>query len=362
MADHKTDTESPQFTIPAIERGIEKLRRRIEDVNDLDPSQVRYDDQSVKNVTLRINETLSEVFGADYSPKFLGFLLGPSILYKYRRGIDPQVQDAFAKAIPQTVMMLEGRILSLEGKREDLEAEQEVDQSGATSSDNSSATTTCKGHCPQCGPDRIAYILASERYEDEEELTSNSGGPSITVTCMYDYQLLRCCGCNVPYFQRKSWSTEDWEPYPESWPLPAKRERPDWVYELDDSRLRDLLREIYGALDANHRVLAAIGIRTALDQTMEPEGVDPTLSFKKKLNELQKKGVLAENDKQIFSKLIDAGSAAAHRDWKPAQEELTTLFEGMENYLQRVLVLKKTVGGIDVPPKRPKKDKTSPES
>ncbi len=135
MADRKTSTESPQFTITTIDRGIEKLRRRIEEVKDLDPSRVRYDDQSVKNVTSRINETLSEVFGADYSPKFYGFLTGSSSLYNNRRGIDAQVKNAFAEAIPQTVTMLEGRISYLKEKREDLEAE----QSGATSSDKSSA-------------------------------------------------------------------------------------------------------------------------------------------------------------------------------------------------------------------------------
>ncbi len=141
MADRKTASESPRFTITTIERGIEKLRRRIEEVKDLNPSKVQYNDQSVKNVTLHIDETLSDVFGADYSPKFLGFLPGPSILYEYRRGIGPQVQDTFAKAIPQTVERLEGCISRLEEKRGDLEAEQEVDQPGATSSDNSSATS-----------------------------------------------------------------------------------------------------------------------------------------------------------------------------------------------------------------------------
>ncbi len=347
MADRKTD------------RDIKKLRRCIEEVEGLDPSKVQYKHQSVKDIASNIGATLADVFGKDsqeYEDNRL--LLFPTSL-----GNMDEAQETFPERITHTAKRLEGLIEGLEEKREDLEAEQKVDQSGAPSSDDPTLQTT-EGHCPRCGPDRIAYILASERYEDEEELTSNSGGPSMTVTFMFDYLLLRCRGCNVPYFQRNSSDTEGWEYRSESWPLPAKRKKPDWVHKLDDQSLRDLLEEIYGALDANHRVLAAIGIRTALDQTMEPEGVDPTLPFKEKLNELQKKGVLAENDKQIFSKLIDAGSAAAHRDWKPAQEELTTLFEGMENYLQRVLVLKNTVGKIDVPPKqkRPKKDKTSPES
>ena len=140
MADRKTDTESSQFTIATIETGIKKLRRRIEEVKDLDPRKVQHDDQSVKNIELSIDETLRElrkVFGTDSFPKFSGFLPGPRILYEHRRGIDDECQKTFAAALPQTVKMLEGRILSLEEKREDLEADQRVDQPGATSSDNS---------------------------------------------------------------------------------------------------------------------------------------------------------------------------------------------------------------------------------
>ena len=70
---------------------------------------------------------------------------------------------------------------------------------------------------------------------------------------------------------------------------------------------------------------------------------------------------MAESEK-TFEQLIEAGSAAAHRNWKPTQTQLTTLFDGMENYLYRVLVLKNTIDEIKVPskPERPKKGKISP--
>ncbi len=137
-ARRKTNTQPPpvenrRFTPEAIDSGIQKLTRRIEEVTDLDPSKVRHDDQSVANVTLRINETLREVFGSDHSPKFVGFVLtGMS---------DAEHQDEFAEEIPQTVTMLKGRISFLEEKRECLGADQEVDQSGATSLVQSSANT-----------------------------------------------------------------------------------------------------------------------------------------------------------------------------------------------------------------------------
>ncbi len=138
MADRKTASESPRCTIATIDRGIKKLRRRIEEVNDLDPNKVQYNDQSVKNVTSHIAETLSEVFGADYSPKFLGFVSTAILLSGMSKA---ELKNAFAEAIPRTVKRLEGHISSLEEKREDPEAKQGVDQSGAPSLVNSSPNT-----------------------------------------------------------------------------------------------------------------------------------------------------------------------------------------------------------------------------
>ena len=234
--------------------------------------------------------------------------------------------------------------------------------------------TTCKGHCPKCGADRVADIAGSKTYE--ENWVEDEFGPMwVTET----YRILQCRGCERLYVQRELWFSEDgaeydidpvtgkerqvYKPRVTYWPLPEKRKKPDWMHQFDDGMLRGLLDEVYGALDADHRVLAAIGIRTVLDQTMVSEGANPASSFAEKLKELKKKGIIGESEK-TFEQLIAAGSAAAHRNWKPTPDQLSTLFDGMENYLHRVLVLKNTVDEIKVPskPERPKKGKISPGS
>ena len=173
------------------------------------------------------------------------------------------------------------------------------------------------------------------------------------------------------YFQKESWPNEQFlgehkihGPHVSHWPPPVKRPKPEWTNKLDDGRLRNLLREVYGAVNAGHRVLAAIGTRTALDRAMELNGARVTFDFKGKRKELRDKGVIGKHEFETLFKLVDAGSAAAHRAWMPKPEELTTLIDGMESFLHRTLVLKSAVNAIKAPPRvpRPKKFRGSSEN
>jgi uncharacterized protein (TIGR02391 family) len=108
------------FTEDEINRGIEKLNRRIADVQALDPKKIPYDDTLIDNVEHKIRETIREVFGPQ-SPEFKrhghhqiwqgGMAFGMS---------NGEMQAKFAAGIPQTITMLEGLISWLEEKRADL--------------------------------------------------------------------------------------------------------------------------------------------------------------------------------------------------------------------------------------------------
>ena len=172
------------------------------------------------------------------------------------------------------------------------------------------ANTTCRGHCPQCGADRIADIVGSKTYE--EHWVEDKYGPMWVIET---YRILQCRGCERLYVQREHWFSEDgadydinpvtgeerqvYKPQVTYWPLPEKRKKPDWVSKLHDGMLRGLLDEVYGALDAGHSVLAAIGVRTVLDQTMVSEGANPALSFEEKIKELKEKGVIGREREDI---------------------------------------------------------------
>src|SRR4051812_2537772 len=114
MARHAPPPRPPiqprQFSLAEIDPAIKKLRRRIDDVNNLDPRTVRYDDARIDNVERSIRETIREVFG-DTSPEFNDHA-HHAIWHGGMNYMDSdgQRQSKFAAGIPQTVTMLEGLI------------------------------------------------------------------------------------------------------------------------------------------------------------------------------------------------------------------------------------------------------------
>ncbi len=110
--------EVRQFTLLEIGRGIGKLNRRIEEVRNLDPKVVSFDDARVQKVESNIKETIREVFG-DNSPEFNEH--GHHIIWREldSRPFEDNRQAEFVAGIPQTITMLEGLIERLEEKRQD---------------------------------------------------------------------------------------------------------------------------------------------------------------------------------------------------------------------------------------------------
>lgn len=215
------------------------------------------------------------------------------------------------------------------------------------------ASDKVRGHCPRCGPHRWADVLASHKEHWEE--------PPLAVWEDVEHRILKCRGCETVYVQKHLsgsayyFSQED--PYTGEeqhveipmithWPTPTRRARPDWMLDnfagisaISDPDLRRLLDEVYAALDTDLRVLAAIGIRTSFDRASELLGIEPDLSFQAKLRALEGSGHIGANEKEILDALTDAGSAAAHRGWRPSTEELNTMMEIIESFLHRSFVL-----------------------
>lgn len=231
----------------------------------------------------------------------------------------------------------------------------------------------CTGHCPQCRADRNARVLASEK--SVRVVDPDPGGTFVRDV----FRILGCLGCDALYVQKEShfspemaleWNpvTEQTEPTPNlnttHWPQPAVHDRPDWATQLPDGELRELLSELYGALDADYRVLAAIGTRTAFDRAFVLKGADPNQNFQEKQACLKARGVISEEEQQLLTRLIEAGHAAAHRAWKPDLETLLTLVKGLEAFLYRTLVQAPEIDAVSraVPLRTPARKRDKPSS
>ena len=185
-----------------------------------------------------------------------------------------------------------------------------------------------------------------------------------------EYLILRCCGCNAVYVRRDSACEEIYEVHHDSqgngyvthpktnayWPSPPRRQIPKWVRQLDwtDKTLADLLRDVYKAINEDLEVLATIGMRIVFDRASELLGVNPETTFANKLEQLVGNGHIGLSERKALDVLTNAGSAAAHRGWKPTEYQLDALATIMEQFVHRTMVTADTADelGQRIPKRR----------
>jgi hypothetical protein len=80
-------------------------------------------------------------------------------------------------------------------------------------------------------------------------------------------------------------------------------------------------------------VLAAIGLRTSFDIAAELLSVDPDITFQAKLDYLLERKLIKGHDREHLDVLVNAGSASAHRGWKPTVEDLDALMDTLEAFI-----------------------------
>lgn len=203
--------------------------------------------------------------------------------------------------------------------------------------------------CGNCGGDRNCHI-----HGRKVEKLSNP-----VISWRKEWLLLQCKGCDnifvktsesdsESYYVNYDDETGELQEVPietiKHWPAISARKTPDWFKgdrlhgRKDTKPLSASLIELYGALNADLNMLAGIGIRTTFDVASELLGVDPGLRFNKKLEDLVLKGHIGKADQTTISTLIDAGSASAHRGWKPTNQDLETLMDVLEHFIETAFV------------------------
>ncbi|MBC8270201.1 MAG: DUF4145 domain-containing protein [Rhodospirillaceae bacterium] len=224
-----------------------------------------------------------------------------------------------------------------------------------------------RGHCPKCGGDREADIVG----DFSETIKFDKQG---LVWVLKEYFILKCRGCRTTFVKLTHRYSEDEdydidpatgetiitiEPYIEYWPSPIRRERPIWFHKIKDQQLKELMTETYDAVDGDQRILAAIGTRTALDRAMVLLGADGGDNFAQKLKTLKTKDLISDQEKRALEVLTDAGSASAHRSWRPTEAQLLTMLDGIESLLYRMFVLDDALESMKSEvPKRPHRERT----
>ena len=116
------------ISLEEVDRGLAKLKKRIEEVRAL--QGVQYPDQKISNVESNIQNTILEIFGSDSleykENQYHEIFDGSHYMQMWDSGPDPQAQSNFEAGITKSITTLEGLIARLEEKREDFVASPEV--------------------------------------------------------------------------------------------------------------------------------------------------------------------------------------------------------------------------------------------
>jgi len=217
-----------------------------------------------------------------------------------------------------------------------------------------------RGHCPKCGPETSADVIAHHA----KHIDAGEGWVQL------DYHILGCRGCGAVYYmtEERDSNDETVQTDPETgerelyipvqvtyWPPPLTRPEPEWISDLffNDPALYKLVGQTYGALNAGFDVLCATGMRTTFDRASELLGVDPEISFAAKLRALEDRGKIGTDERASLDALTDAGSAAAHRGWRPSAAQLSTMMTILEQFLHRSFILNEAARALKkaVPPR-----------
>jgi hypothetical protein len=188
-----------------------------------------------------------------------------------------------------------------------------------------------KLHCNGCRHATNHKILKSRSrsgtYEEEE------------IDWSITYDMLECCGCEEVVLRRDSSSSDD--PYPEISYFPPRTSRwvPSWRWTLPTT-IRELLTEVYTALQANSLSIAMMGARAIIETAMVSKVGDQG-TFPANLQAMERGGFLSKTNREYLSAALDAGSASIHRAHRPDKSQLDTIMDITENLLQSLFVLGK---------------------
>lgn len=191
-------------------------------------------------------------------------------------------------------------------------------------------------HCNTCGGKRDHLVVATR-----EQRHSETFNQQFDVDWVIVYDMLECAGCKEICVRKKVWCSED-APYdgPEITYYPPRIERrlPEWKDALP-TEMAALVVEVYAALQADSRSLAAMGARALIDMVIVKE-VGDAGSFPQKLSALQEAGFLSTRNREVLEAVLDLGSAAAHRGYRPERDHLEAAIDIVENLLQATTLRK----------------------
>lgn len=191
--------------------------------------------------------------------------------------------------------------------------------------------------CNSCLREMTHLVLSSVKRKGYADVS-----PDFGISWENTYEIFECQECNNTTFRIRHWNDEaqwshDKKDYHDSYYPPiVSRPKPIWFDKLD-IKFKEVLEEVYIALDANIRFLAAFGARTALDMLIVDQ-IGDVGTFKEKLDKLESEGYMDSTEKELLYAVTEAGNAAAHRGFAPDEELLNSVIDILESLFDKFYI------------------------
>jgi Domain of unknown function (DUF4145) len=222
-----------------------------------------------------------------------------------------------------------------------------------------------QSHCNKCGQETKHDVLMERKHSASEMVDPYQG---FEVSWSTTYSMLECRGCEEVSLCRTTWCSED-DPMDELspgtyFPPRVSRRKPAWMDRLSvPDEYECLLDEIYIALHADSRRLAAMGARALIDAYITRRVGDQG-DFAKGLKKLVEENHIREAQREIVAAAVDAGNASAHRGHCPSVNDISAVIDIVENLIHNELLAEQaqTLRANTPPRPKPGVDKAQPKA
>jgi Domain of unknown function (DUF4145) len=119
-------------------------------------------------------------------------------------------------------------------------------------------------------------------------------------------------------------------------PPAVVRDPPKWRFRLQVD-MREVMEEIYRSIDSDNVRLPMMGARTLLDMVIL-EKIGDVGTFKEKLLELEKEGLVSPRNREALYAALEVGNAAARRGHAATKSEVQDVMDIVETMLQAIYV------------------------
>ncbi len=211
---------------------------------------------------------------------------------------------------------------------------------------NIKAESKIDAPCGKCKADTKHLVLT------DVELKGRDATPDFLIYGWDEsYEIIQCLGCESISFKKTHQNSEDeihWDGpdgyesayrvQTDFYPNPEKGRGSVEDERLLPTKLQLIYKESLGALNANHRVLAGIGIRAIVETICKDKEANGN-NLVEKINSLVSLGVLTRDGADILHKLRTLGNDAAHEVTPHDNVQLGLAFDVIDHLLTGVYIL-----------------------